>query len=368
VPLRTVVAALAAVAVLSPPVPATAAPTATEPPNLVANGTVALDAAGNPDGWDCDPEVQGRYLSPGAEFTHVGPRDGDTTDLVRTLAGSTPADPGEFSWLEGAPTNTSTAACSQRVPVRPNSWYTLSASVNGGMAFLATDYGTVWTPPSEDWTALTTRFHTGPTTITVRIAVHGWYAGSPYNADDVVLTGPGGTVVAPRRPTGLTASRETSRSLQLTWTGSPGTIRYRVYRDGALVATVAQPRVILGDLVPGQRHTFTVNAGDPAGWSAPSAPLTPAGVPVYAQAPAAPVAEAVQWTPTMLVLSIDPADTVTDGYYVYVDGVRIGWALEREVSVDLPDAAPHRVQVSALNAAGESPLSAPLVPTEPNDN
>ena len=57
-----------------------------------------------------------------------------------------------------------------------------------------------WTPSAATWQQLSTTFTTGAATTSVTIYLHGWYGQGTYHADDVTMTGPGGS--PPSSPTG----------------------------------------------------------------------------------------------------------------------------------------------------------------------
>ncbi|MFD0279668.1 carbohydrate binding domain-containing protein [Kitasatospora sp. NPDC127111] len=104
--------------------------------------------------------------------------------------------------LRGAVGSSDTAQCGQTVAVRPNTRYTLSAWVQGQYVYLgATGSGVTdpatWTPGGTAWQQLTSTFTTGPATTSVTVYLHGWYGQGAYLADDVTLTGPGGSPSTP---------------------------------------------------------------------------------------------------------------------------------------------------------------------------
>ena len=131
--------------------------------NLVSNGTFET---GTLAGWSCSAG-SGAAVSGSA---HTG-----------TYA------------LQGSPTSGDNARCSQSVSVRPSSTYTLSAWVKGSNVYLGADGGTSTWTSSTGWAQLTTTFTTSASASTVTIYLHGWYGLPAYQADDVVLDGPGGT-------------------------------------------------------------------------------------------------------------------------------------------------------------------------------
>ncbi|MEV7930519.1 glycosyl hydrolase family 18 protein [Kitasatospora sp. NPDC088779] len=108
--------------------------------------------------------------------------------------------------LKATPTGPDSAQCSQTVSVQPNSQYTLSAYVQGSYVYLgATGTGagsdpSTWTPSSAAYSQLSVGFTTGPNTTSVTVYLHGWYGQPAYYADDVSLTGPGGSSPTPTTP------------------------------------------------------------------------------------------------------------------------------------------------------------------------
>ncbi|MEU2630409.1 carbohydrate binding domain-containing protein, partial [Kitasatospora sp. NPDC007106] len=115
--------------------------------------------------------------------------------------------------LRGAASNSDTAQCTQTVSVQPNTTYSLSAWVQGQYVYLgATGNGVTdpatWTPGGSNWQQLSTSFTTGAATTSVTVYLHGWYGQGAYLADDVVLSGPGGTPTP--TPTGTTTPTPTA--------------------------------------------------------------------------------------------------------------------------------------------------------------
>ncbi|WUH78455.1 glycosyl hydrolase family 18 protein [Streptomyces sp. NBC_00435] len=107
------------------------------------------------------------------------------------------------SALKGTPSGQDNAQCTQTIGVQPNSQYTLSAYVQGSYVYLgATGTGittapSTWTPNSPSYSQLSVGFTTGASTTSVTVYLHGWYGQPAYYADDVSLTGPGGSSPAP---------------------------------------------------------------------------------------------------------------------------------------------------------------------------
>ncbi|MEU9132305.1 glycosyl hydrolase family 18 protein [Kitasatospora sp. NPDC048540] len=113
-----------------------------------------------------------------------------------TAVAGAPAHSGAAA-LNATPSASDTAECRQTVSVLPNSSYTLAGWVQGPYVYLgATGTGgadpSTWSSQSS-WNQLSTTFTTGAGTTSVTLYVHGWYGQAAYGADDITLTGPGGT-------------------------------------------------------------------------------------------------------------------------------------------------------------------------------
>ncbi|MFD9127322.1 carbohydrate binding domain-containing protein [Kitasatospora sp. NPDC059571] len=127
--------------------------------------------------------------------------------------------------LRGAASTSDTAQCSQTVSVLPNTTYSLSAWVQGQYVYLgATGSGVTdpatWTPGGSSWQQLSTSFTTGASTTSVTVYLHGWYGQGAYLADDVVLSGPGGST-SPSPTATPTSSPTPTTSASPTATASP---------------------------------------------------------------------------------------------------------------------------------------------------
>ncbi|HEY0807268.1 MAG TPA: carbohydrate binding domain-containing protein, partial [Pseudonocardiaceae bacterium] len=139
--------------------------------------------------------------NPGFE---TGTTSGWSCDAGTVAVVSSPVHSGAHS-LAGTPNSSAFAQCTQTVSVQPNSSYTLSGFVEGAFVFLgATGTGvnaSTNTQSAPSWQQLTTSFTTGAGVTSVTVFVHGWYAQPAYNADDLTLTGPGGTPPPPTTTT-----------------------------------------------------------------------------------------------------------------------------------------------------------------------
>ncbi|MEU1709436.1 glycoside hydrolase family 18 protein [Streptomyces sp. NPDC005706] len=184
------------------------------------------------------------------------------------------------SALRATPAGGDNAQCAQTVTVRPNAQYTLSGYVRGSYVYLgATGTGTTdvstWTQSAADWQKLSTTFTTGADTTKVTVYTHGWYGTGAYHADDISLTGPGGSAQQPpAAPTGLKTGTVTSSSVALSWSAVTGATGYAVYRDGVRVRTASGTSATVTGLTPSTAYGFQVAAVNEAGESAKSATVT----------------------------------------------------------------------------------------------
>ncbi|WP_445395627.1 chitinase [Streptomyces sp. LE64] len=187
--------------------------------------------------------------------------------------------------LKASPAGHDNARCTQAVAVKPNSTYTLSAWVQGGLAYLGasgtgtTDVST-WTADSAGWKQLTTTFTTGATTTSVTVYTHGWYGAAAYLVDDVSVFGPDGgggngeEPVIPVPPTGVAVGGATKTSLDVSWKPVPNAASYHVYReDGTKVQTVSGASAVVTGLAPDTEYGFQVSAANAAGESVKSTPV-----------------------------------------------------------------------------------------------
>jgi hypothetical protein len=129
---------------------------------------------------------------------------GWSCDAGTTAVVSSPVHSGSHA-VAGTPNSSAFAQCTQTVSVLPNSSYTLSGFVEGAFVFMgATGTGvnaSTSTQSAPSWQQLTTSFSTGAGVTSVTVFVHGWYAQAAYDADDLTLTGPGGTPPPPTTTT-----------------------------------------------------------------------------------------------------------------------------------------------------------------------
>jgi len=216
--------------------------------NLVTNGTFET---GTLAGWSC------------------------TAGSGAAVSGS--ARSGSYA-LQGSPTSNDNARCSQSVSVKPSSTYTLSAWVKGSNVYLGADGGTSTWTSSTGWAQLTTTFTTSASASTVTVYLHGWYGLPAYQADDVVLDGPGGTgpppdTTPPTTPGGLTVGSPTSSSLRLNWSAASdanGVTRYDVVRGSNAAQSVGNVTSWTATgLTPSTAYSFKVRACDAAGNCSP---------------------------------------------------------------------------------------------------
>ncbi|MFI1384067.1 fibronectin type III domain-containing protein [Embleya sp. NPDC020886] len=283
---------------------------------------------------------------------------------------STPVH-GGTSALKATPAGSDNARCTQTVAVLPNSDYVISGWLRGSYVYLgATGTGTTdpatWTGSAPDWTRLSTTFRTGANTTSVTLYTHGWYGTGAYHADDLSLTGPGGTQI-PAAPTGLAAGAPTASSVPLTWNAVPGATGYKVYRDGALAQTVTGTGATVTGLAQGTTYSFQVTATNTAGESPRSAAVSATTTGVV-EVPATPTGLAAGTpTATTVPLSWNAVPGAT-GYKVYREGAPDLTVTGTGTTVTgLAASTAYSFRVSATNSAGESAKSAAVTATTGSD-
>ena len=269
--------------------------------------------------------------------------------------------------LSGAVSNSDTAQCTQDVAVVSGAQYTLTAWVQGNYVYLGVTGGaSTWTPGTGGWVQLSVSFTA--TSSSAQIYLHGWYAQGTYFADDVSLAGPGGTVTPPPAPTGLAVTGTTSSSVSLSWTASPGATGYKVYR-GSTVTTVSGTSATVTGLAANTTYTFAVSATNSAGESAKSGTVSATTGSGTGTPPAAPTglrASSIQ--PTSLTLSWNASSGAT-GYRVFNGTTVVATPTGTTATISgLNAATTYTFTVSATNAAGESPKSAPLTVSTPGND
>ncbi|RZU13736.1 chitinase [Kribbella rubisoli] len=222
------------------------------------------------------------FLAPGSAsaatnlVTNAGFESGTLSGWSCPAGGVTTTAPHSGSYaLQATPSGSDIAKCSQSIAVQPNTAYTLSAWVKGSNVYLGVDGGpSTWTT-SSGWSQLTVPFTTSASATSVTIYVHSWYALPAYQADDVVLDGPGGTqdTTAPSTPGGLTVGSPTSSSLKLNWSAASdanGTDHYDVVRGTGAAQSVGNVTSWTATgLTASTTYSFKVRACDPSGNCSP---------------------------------------------------------------------------------------------------
>jgi len=125
--------------------------------------------------------------------------------------------------LQGTPSSSDDAQCTQTVSVQPNTAYTLSGFVEGSYVYLGVNGGaSTWTPSATSWQQLSVSFTTTASQTSVQVFVHGWYAQPAYGADDLSLAGPGGSGGGSGTPTPSATRSSSSPSPTPSSTGGGG--------------------------------------------------------------------------------------------------------------------------------------------------
>ncbi|GAB3397280.1 hypothetical protein GCM10027360_93230 [Amycolatopsis echigonensis] len=104
------------------------------------------------------------------------------------------------------------------MPARPNTTYSVSAWVQGTPVYLGVTGGScTWTSASA-YSQLSLSFTTTANQTSAGLYLHGWHGAGTYDADDLVLDGPGGdTPDAPGIPGAPTVGTVTDTSIALNW-------------------------------------------------------------------------------------------------------------------------------------------------------
>ncbi len=166
---------------------------------------------------------------------------------------------------------------------------------------------------------------------------------------------------APSVPDGLSVTGQTSTTISLSWIASAGNITgYKVYRNGAVVATVSETAYTDTGLAPETTYSYTVSALNNNNESAQSGAVsamttvvpTPEGLSVTDQ------------TSTTVSLSWNAISEPATGYKVYREGIEIIVVSETiYTDTGLAPETTYSYTVSALNGDSESEQSDPLIVT-----
>jgi chitinase len=187
---------------------------------------------------------------------------------------TSPVRSGSYA-LAGNATASDNARCTQTVSVQPNTAYTVSAWVRGNPVYLGVTGGpSTWTGASA-YTQLSLTFTSAANQTSAQLYLHGWYGAGTYNADDVVLDGPGGgTPGTPATPGSPSLGTVTASSVTLSWPAVSGATGYRVYEGNTVRATTSGTSATISGLATCSTHTYTVAAYNAAGESGRSGPVT----------------------------------------------------------------------------------------------
>jgi Fibronectin type III domain len=160
--------------------------------------------------------------------------------------------------------------------------------------------------------------------------------------------GPGDTT-PPSVPAGVTATATSSTSVRVDWgasTDDAGVAGYRVYRDGALLATTTGTTYPDSGLQPGTTYAYTVAAYDAAGnasdQSAPASVTTPPSAPSGCALPSYPDASCTGVPPGTQLTVVNGDMTITTPNTV-IDGMDI----RGSVIVDAPGVVIRRSKITS---------------------
>jgi chitodextrinase len=305
--------------------------TAAEAASLLTNGDFE---SGNLNGWSCS--LGSVVTSPVHGGTHA---------------------------LAGAANSSDNAQCAQTVSVVSGTQYTLSAYVQGNYVFLGVTGGVqTWTPAAAGWSLLTTTFTASSSS--AQVYIHGWYAQGTYFADDITLSGQGGTVTVPPAPTGLAVTGTTTSSVSLSWNAASGATGYKVYQGSTVAATVSGTTATISGLSAATQYTFNVTATNSAGESPHSSNVTATTQSSNPTIPPTPTGLAVTGTTTTTASLSWNASSGATGYKVYQGSTVKATVTGTTATISgLSPATQYQFNVTATNSAGESAHSANVTAT-----
>ncbi|MFN8167405.1 MAG: hypothetical protein U0S36_01330 [Candidatus Nanopelagicales bacterium] len=166
-------------------------------------------------------------------------------------------------------------------------------------------------------------------------------------------------VAVPATPTGLAAAAATGQ-VSLTWDATDGATSYRVYRDGAQVATTVLPAYVDTTVTDGELYAYTVIAQNVAGWSGISAEVI--GAPT-ATAPSVPTSLVVSPGDGSATLAWAASSSAT-GYRIYRGGVQVGTSTTTGfIDTGLANGTSYSWTVVAVNGTVSSAPSSPVTGT-----
>jgi len=228
-------------------------------------------------------------------------------------------------------------------------------------------------PYSVSWN--TTSTNNGSHTLT---AVATDILGIQWNSDPVTVTvsnGPPPDTTPPSVPTGLTANAVSSSQINLSWAASSdnvGVRGYRVYRDGAQIATTSTTFFANTGLSPSTTYSYAVAAFDAAGnlsaRSGPASATTPAAPDTTPPSvPTGLTASAVSSSQINLSWAASSDNVGVSGYRVYRDGAQIATTSTTFfANTGLSPSTTYSYAVAAFDAAGNlSARSSPASATTP---
>jgi chitodextrinase len=181
---------------------------------------------------------------------------------------------------------------------------------------------------------------------------------------------------APTVPAGLTATAASSTQINLSWNASTdnvGVTGYRVYRSGALLATLGAVTAFQNTgLTASTTYSYAVQAVDAAGnasaQSASASATTQAGPDtIPPSVPTGLTGKAVSPTRITLTWKASTDNVGVTGYNVYLNGVALATTKTRSFTQSgLTAGTTYTYRVSAFDAAGNiSALTAPVSVTTP---
>jgi len=179
--------------------------------------------------------------------------------------------------------------------------------------------------------------------------------------------------VAPSVPTNLSANAVSCTQVNLTWSASTDNVAvagYKVYRNGAQIATSTTTSYSDTDCAPSTTYSYRVSAYDTAGNDSAQSSQVTATTPADTTAPSTPTnlsANVISGTQVDLSWSASTDNIGVAGYKVYRNGAQIGTTANTTYSdTTCNPGETYTYEVSAYDAANnESAKSSPAVASTP---
>ncbi|MBC3841586.1 hypothetical protein GXW82_18890 [Streptacidiphilus sp. 4-A2] len=145
--------------------------------------------------------------NPGFE---TGSLSGWSCDAGTATVATSPVHSGSYA-LQGTPSSSDDAQCTQTVTVTPDTTY--PERLRRRVLRLPRRHrrNDTWTPSATSWQQLSTTYTTTASQTSLQVYLHGWYGQPAYYADDLALTSGSGLPTSSPTPTSTPTPRRRPR-------------------------------------------------------------------------------------------------------------------------------------------------------------